>query len=76
MIENRTWSGARLKALREQQGLTQEGLARAADTKLRNIPRWELNRNIPGANHVIALADALGVDPGEFYENGKEEEAA
>jgi len=68
----KTWSGSRLRALRVDKGWSQDELARAAITSQRNIVRWERNHNTPGANMVAALAHALGVEQGEFYENGKE----
>ena len=72
MAAVRTWSGARLRALREHKGLTQEEFARLVPTSLTNVSRWERGKVIPGANMLVVLADRLEVAMEELYENGKE----
>lgn len=71
MAAAKTWSGALLREQRVNKGWSQDELAWAVRTSQRNIARWEKNDNIPGANNVAALAHALGVDLGDFYENGR-----
>ena len=71
METSRTFSGARLRAIRQGRGLTIEQFARVLEMNIGNISRWERDQHIPGANQVAALADRLGVPLDEFYENGK-----
>jgi transcriptional regulator with XRE-family HTH domain len=52
----------RLKELREKAGLTQEGLARAADISLSAVSKLEQNPTDPSWSTVQSLAKALGVD--------------
>lgn len=61
--------GARLKRLREAAGLTQEGLADAADlhwTYVGQIERGE--RNLTYQN-VLKLARGLGIEPGRLMKD-------
>lgn len=63
--------GARLRALRGDAGLTQEGLADAAGlhwTYVGQIERGE--RNLTYKN-ILRLARGLGVGPGELIEDGR-----
>jgi transcriptional regulator with XRE-family HTH domain len=70
----KTWNGAQLRQARLHHGLTQEQLARAVSTTLRNIPRWEGSQNQPSAAMVQALAEFLGVDSASFFRNDDEAE--
>jgi transcriptional regulator with XRE-family HTH domain len=58
--------GARLKALREQAGLTQKQLAAKAGVSQRGIANWELGLRDPAWTNVLKLAEALGVEVGAF----------
>jgi len=71
MVATRTWSGARLREIREGMGLTIEQLSRQLEINMANISRWERGKVTPSANNAAELADRLGVDLNEFYENGK-----
>lgn len=71
MGDTRTWTGAPLRAYRDQNDLSQEGLARLIGTSLVNVSRWERNANKPTADMVAFIADRLGLPIDEFYENGK-----
>jgi transcriptional regulator with XRE-family HTH domain len=53
--------GERLKALREQSGLSQAELAAHAGQSLRSIQNWEQGHREPKAVALLALARALGV---------------
>lgn len=68
------WNGKQLRQARLRRGLTQEQLARAAGTTLRNIPRWEGSQNRPSAGMVQSLAEVLGVDSAAFFRGDEEEE--
>jgi transcriptional regulator with XRE-family HTH domain len=50
----------RLKALREERGLNQKELSRAAGLTEAAIANYEVGRGMPNAVKVVALADALG----------------
>lgn len=59
-------TGAEFKALRQAAGLTQKQLAEASGVNPRQIRRVEIGEAESGnltAKNLIALADALGVDP-------------
>jgi transcriptional regulator with XRE-family HTH domain len=53
--------GERLRELREKAGLTQESLARAADTSIGNVRNYEQGIREPRWQLVYKLAAALGV---------------
>ncbi len=50
----------RLKDLREEQGLSQMGLAKATGISQSSIARWELEKADPTASALITLADFIG----------------
>lgn len=52
----------RLRALRDTAGLTQEQLARAADTSVGNVRNYEQGIRMPTFPVVVRLAKALGAD--------------
>lgn len=56
----------RMEWARQSAGLTQQQLADAADVNIRQIQRVECGSSDAGnltARNLLALADALGVDP-------------
>jgi len=69
------WNGNRLVQARLHNGLTQDGLARAAGTSVTNISRWERGKNRPGAAMVLALALILSVEPESLFQADDEVEA-
>lgn len=64
---DRSWSGARLRELRQVAGMTQAALALASGCSQGRISDWESDVNEPLASQVGKIADALGVDPGELF---------
>lgn len=68
------FSGARLRALREQRGLSRQQLAQMADPPLSRAyiylleaaPEEPGSERRPSLDVVVRLAGALGVSPGEF----------
>lgn len=60
--------GEKLKRLRAAAGLTQEGLARAANLSVSFVSKLEREGLDPSWTAVQAIAAALGVDCAEFSE--------
>lgn len=56
--------GLAVRERRKETGLTQEKLARAADTTVTTISRIENEGQIPGLDLAMAIAKALGTDVG------------
>jgi transcriptional regulator with XRE-family HTH domain len=61
MRMNSLWSGARLRELRQQAGLSQGELAAKAGLSQRSVSNWEQETREPSWSCVIAMARALGV---------------
>ena len=57
-----------LKRLRNQAGLTQEGLAQASGLSVGAVREYEQNRRQPILSNAFALANALGVKVDAFAE--------
>jgi transcriptional regulator with XRE-family HTH domain len=60
-ISDPVFDGGRLKALRLERGFSAEGLARKADTSLRNPQRMEAGQR-PNASGTILARVALALD--------------
>jgi transcriptional regulator with XRE-family HTH domain len=58
--------GERLKRLRAAVGLSQAGLARAANISVYTLMQWEQDRRLPSWEGAVALADGLGVSLDEL----------
>ena len=61
MIDTLHTFGGRLRHVREQQGLTQEGLAHRAQITQSSLARIERGHVVPRVRTVQQLATALGV---------------
>jgi DNA-binding XRE family transcriptional regulator len=60
--------GRRIRQLRERAGLTQEQLAaKIGDRSGTTIAHWENGRRAPSLPNQYRLAEALSVEPGEFF---------
>lgn len=59
--------GERLRAARDEAGLTQEETARRVGVTLRAYAAWELGRNEPRGASLIRLGEVLEIDPRELY---------
>ena len=64
----------RIRQARLKAGFTQESLAHAANTTVRNIARWEGGHHEPRAEHVAAIAKATGVSIASLHDQDDEEE--
>ena len=60
--------GVRLKALREEQGMTLAELSERSKVPLQSIARLERGERVPGWKTVLAVSDGLGVTPNDFLE--------
>lgn len=60
--------GARVKALRKQQGLTQEALAERSGLSARYVSRVELGNVNLGLTAILQIAEGLETHPGELFE--------
>lgn len=69
MDQKRT--GAYLKYLRKEKGLTQEELAEHFFVSSRTVSRWETGTNLPDVGMLVALADYYGVDIREMIDGGR-----
>jgi transcriptional regulator with XRE-family HTH domain len=59
---------ANLRKAREARGLSQEGLAQAADLHWTQVGRIERNVRGPTFKTIIKLARGLGVPPGKLFD--------
>lgn len=72
-----TFDAELLKAIRAEQGITHEELARRANVTLRTVQRWQDGESEPRGAQLLNLANALGVDPDSLYaETEVEDDAA
>ena len=67
-------TGAFLKELRKEKGLSQEQLADKFNTSSRSISRWENGRTMPDISMLIELADFFDVDIREILRGERKSE--
>ncbi|MBS9336627.1 helix-turn-helix domain-containing protein [Fructobacillus papyrifericola] len=68
--------GKRLKALRQEKGLTQEDLAKEFYTSWQNISSWENGKSYPNMTDLIRLSDFFDVSLDVFLkEDGQVQES-
>jgi len=60
--------GARMRVLRHATGLTLEQVAFQMDLTYQQIYKYEMGKNRLAASRLPALAGALGVSLGDFFE--------
>lgn len=60
-MSDRRFSGAKLREVRESQGLNQRDLAKAADVSFSYLSQLETKRNVPTVDIAFRIADALKV---------------
>ena len=53
--------GEKIKTLRQQNGLSQEGLANKLSVSRQAITKWETNRGIPDIENLKSLSDIFNV---------------
>ena len=56
--------GANVRRRRERRGLSQAGLAAALGRDRSTVSRWEAGERLPTVPALLALARALGCEPG------------
>lgn len=59
--------GKRIKELRKEKALSQEGLAEIIGIEPNNLSRIENGKNYPTPENLSKIADALGVDIHKLY---------
>jgi transcriptional regulator with XRE-family HTH domain len=58
-----------IAVLRKKQGLTQAQLAEMVGVEQPTVQRWETGKREPDYEALLTLADALGVEPGAFFDD-------
>lgn len=71
---NQQNTGAFLKRLRKEKGLTQEQLAERFYVSSRTVSRWETGSNMPDVGVLIELADFYDVDIREIIDGERKSE--
>lgn len=71
---NQQKTGAFLKALRKQKGLTQEQLAEIMYVSNRTVSRWENGHNMPDIDILIQLSDYFEIDLRELLDGERKSE--
>ena len=66
--------GAFLKALRKEQGLTQEQLAELLHVSGRTVSRWETGSNMPDIGMLVGLAEQFDVSIPEIIQGERKSE--
>lgn len=61
-----TTLGQRIRAAREEAGLTQEDVARAINVTAQTPSRWERDRNVPYPRQLRVLAELFGKSADHF----------
>jgi len=69
-------AGSLLRSLREASGLSLRELARQIGEQPTNLSYWERTGNLPRADLIIPIAQALGVSPEEILGEAKPKRAA
>ena len=67
-------TGERIRLLRMEKGLSQEGLADALDVTRQAVSRWETDASLPDIDKLIGLCDLFGVSM-DYLVRGKEPSA-
>jgi len=57
-----TFSGRKLRSVRERLGLSQEQLAAKLDTRPTNVSKWENDKSAPNGVNMVLLLRALGCE--------------
>jgi transcriptional regulator with XRE-family HTH domain len=59
--------GKRIRKIREEHGLTQARFAELTRKSVETISNFERGRTVPSVHTLGQMADALGVDIGDFF---------
>jgi DNA-binding transcriptional regulator YiaG len=63
---SRRFDHQRMQWLREQRAMSLATLAGLVEVKERTVETWEAGQKVPGALHLLKLAEVLEVDPREL----------
>lgn len=58
-----------IKRIRKEKGISQEKLAEACNTATSYIGLMEIYKNVPKLSTIERIANALGIDPLEFFKD-------
>jgi transcriptional regulator with XRE-family HTH domain len=58
-----------IKCIRKEKGVSQEKLAEACNTAISYIGLMEIYKNVPKLSTIERIANALNVDPLEFFKD-------
>ena len=61
--------GEKIKELRKEKGLSQEGLGKAISVSQKAIDYWERGVNEPKASYIMALVQFFECSYNEFFED-------
>lgn len=64
----RSFSGVRLRSLREAANIRREALAVAVDRSFSSVVKWERDENIPTASDIGRIAQVLGIGVEELFD--------
>ena len=59
--------GEKIKLYRKKRGLSQDKLAELVNMEMKSLSRIESGHNYPQCENLVAIANALGVAPWQFY---------
>lgn len=62
--------GKRIKQFRKKRNLTQQELADIVNMEVKSLSRIESGHNYPQYDNLVALSNALQIQPWELYFNG------
>ena len=65
--------GEKIKALRQQNGLSQEGLANKLGVSRQAISKWETNRGVPDIENLKCLSKLINVSLDYLVDEGNDE---
>jgi len=67
------WKGELLRYRRKMLGLTTEELAQKIGTQHNHITIWEKNKSEPSGSYLVALCEALKIEPRSLYNHTQSE---
>jgi transcriptional regulator with XRE-family HTH domain len=66
--------GLKIKQLREEKGLSQDGLAEQLHVTRQAVSKWESGKGCPDIENIISISNVFGVSLDELIKNSKQVE--